>query len=179
LVAAPKLQWEVLSDRKAMVELQRFTCTTPSPRSPRGRRLIHPRPWELEAQSLLRNVSHSSGSEDLVLIGRGVSEPADWEIRAVAWCEWHEVEVTPALFIKTCGVSLEFRRQSGEAAGELMEQIFEVARQRLAEQAEGQVVIHGNIHVRNVPSERLFSRFGFEPVGLPISDYQKWSVVLQ
>lgn len=59
-----------------------------------------------------------------------------------------------------------------------MEKILELAQQHRLELAGDHVIIHGNIPVQNLPSERLFARFGFEPVGLPVGDYQKWSKIL-
>lgn len=173
----PRLRWFILPDRKAMIALQSFTCTTARPRSPRGRKLSHPRPWELEAQSLLRRSSQSAGPNDRVLAALPEEESPEGEIRAAAWIEHHAIDSTPALFIKSCGIDLEFRRQHGLVANELMTQILSEARREYDGHSRQQVIVHGNVHVQNVPSERLFVRFGFEPIGLPDGDYQKWSLI--
>lgn len=172
----PDLRWSILPDRKAMIALQAFACTTSRPRSPHGRKLNHPRQWELDAQSLLRHTSQAAGRDDQVLVAVSENDSLDDGICAAAWCESHMIDSTPATFIKACGVGLEFRGQGGSVADDLMKRILRMASRQSDGLSVQHVIVHGNVHVENIPSERLFTRFGFEPVGLPLRDYQKWSL---
>jgi hypothetical protein len=47
--------WVSNQDKEALRGLQSFQCTTDRPKSPGGRALRHPKPWELEVQSYFRD----------------------------------------------------------------------------------------------------------------------------
>lgn len=170
------IEWSVLKDRKSAIELQQFTCTTDRPRTSRGRELKHPEHWELEAQALLRTTFQGLGSNEQVLVGRGLPTR---QIDAAAWLETHAVDDIPALFIKACGVRLELRYRGGAVADELFRQILGVAKVILGASAKSRLRIHGNLHVNNSASEAFFARSGFEPVGLPAEDYQQWMRLIE
>lgn len=165
-------EWSIIRDRKSAVELQKFTCTTERPQTPRGRRLQHPQEWELEAQALLRNASQHLKHQEKVLVGRGLS--ADQQIDAAAWLVAEVASDALELFIPACGVHLSHRHRGGVIADEMMRQILLVGMDELDETGVSRLRIYGNLHVRNAPTESYFSRSGFEPRGLPVRDYQQW-----
>lgn len=72
------------------------------------------------------------------------------------------------------GVSVSVRGADGAIADEALTVICDMARQTARSMALGVVVITGNIHTANHPSESLVIRAGFEPLSTPNSEYQQW-----
>ncbi len=70
-------------------------------------------------------------------------------------------------------VSLDARGQGGKLADALLAEA-EAATLKHATAGCAQVVLTGRIHDRNEPSQRMVSRAGWEPRGLPPGTYQDW-----
>lgn len=169
------LRWERITSRPSAVPLQGFTCTTDCPRSLRGRKLPHPKPWELEVQSYLRQSSRQLKSGALLLIGRS----ADDAIAAAAHLMFQQYSTVTETFIAAVGVTTSLRGQGGAIADEALAIIFEVARERAASDGSESALVAGNIHVQNQPCEALVIRSGFEPYSVPHGDYQRWTIRLR
>lgn len=71
-MTAPILRWEKITKRRDAIPLQTFSCTSPHPRSPGGRKLPHEKPWEYEVQSHFRECSKRLKDGNLLLVGRDV-----------------------------------------------------------------------------------------------------------
>jgi hypothetical protein len=166
------LTWSLLTDKRSATALQDFTCTQPRERSSQGRRLPHPRPWEREAQSLLRQAKSNPEAGELVLVGRPLADEAS--IAAAAFLALDSAEV-PSTFIRSCGVVREHRGHDGSTADLLIEQIIAISLSQLQPSDSGQLVIYGNVHVHNRPCEALLERHAFEPVGIPHNNYSQWA----
>lgn len=158
--------WSVLTTKDEARQLQGFTCTEEPPRAPGGRKLRHPRMWEWEAQALLRQCSNSAvfknDGNHFIVVGH-----VDSEVAAAALLELDQAEQYLRVFVKSCGVALIFRRRGGDLANALVREVRKLANQRAAELGVGQVLVTGNIHGSNEPSEHLAIRCGAEPA--PIS----------
>ena len=164
-----RLRWRQLADRHEAVILQQFTCTEDPPRSPHGRRLPHPRRWEWEAQAHLRQMSVRFRTGELLIAGfNGDSVIAAAHL--LPGIQGNVLEV----FIAAAGVDLSVRHGGGVFADETMSQIKDLALANARAQGAGIVMITGNIHVRNIPSQNMAARAGFEPVGILTGDYQTW-----
>jgi len=77
------IRWSTITERNEARKhpFREFTCTEPRPKSPEGRTLPHPKPWEWTAQGILRQSSQCLKAGNLLVVGR--SESAN-EILAVA-----------------------------------------------------------------------------------------------
>lgn len=153
--------------------LQQFTCTTDRPRTPGGRKLPHPRRWEWEAQSYLRSASQVLKSGDVLLVGEnGVT------ISACAHMKLTPIDDSLEVFIAVAAVNISIRGHGGAVADELLSRCIDAGRKRASEMGRARLIVTGNIHVENFPSQRMVIRAGLEPVGLPVGDYQRWRLVL-
>lgn len=170
------LSWSVLTNKRSAAALQNFTCTQLRERTQRGRYLTHPRPWEREAQSLLRQAKPNPEAGELAVVGRALTDDASIIAAALLAIDSGEV---PAAFIQSCGVTREHRGHGGSTADLLIEQIIATSLNFVQSSASGQLVVHGNVHVHNQPCETLLMRHAFEPVGIPHNDYQQWARMVE
>jgi hypothetical protein len=168
------LQWEQISDRRNAKHMQGFTCTTDCPRSPAGRKLAHPRPWELEVQSHLRQSSVRLKDGQLLLVG--YSDEA--AIAAAAHLIFEPLSAGMRTHIASVAVSTNARGKGGSIADEALALISEVACERANAVGGEFALVTGQIHRENRPSEALFIRSGFEPYSVPSGDYQQWVIRL-
>lgn len=163
------LSWERILDRAAARELQAFTCTSDFPKTPEGRKLPHPKRWEREAQSLIRQCSKRLKDGDILLVGRSAAHA----VVAAAHLVFDRAPSLLDAHIACLGVDVSARGQGGAIANETLAAIIEVA----IESAQGlgiDVAITADIHTSNRPSESLAERAGFEPQSVPLSEYQSW-----
>jgi hypothetical protein len=165
------LRWERITDRRSATSLQEFTCTTERPRSPAGRKLPHPKPWELEVQSHLRQSSVQLRNGELLLVGRS----EDTAIAAAAHLAFTPLSTGTETFIKAVAVTTNLRGRGGAIANEALAVICEVAGERAASDGSEFVLVTSKIHKHNQPSEALVIRSGFEPYSVPQGDYQLWT----
>lgn len=172
-MSAPIIGWEKVTRRRDAVLLQSFSCTTPMPKSPGGRKLPHPKPWEYEVQSHFRECSKRLKNGDLLVIGRRVS---DGEVVAAVHLllDGSDPEVFAA-HIAAIAVGSSVRGCGGVVADSTLAQarncILEGAHFRGVDCA----VATASIHRRNHRSEALFERAGFEPMSVPVGEYQRWA----
>ena len=167
------LNWEKITDRRNARPLQRFTCTSECPRSPGGKKLPHPKPFELEVQSHLRESSKRLKNGELLLVGR----LEDQTIVAAAHLMFTPLTAGVQTHIASVAVDTNVRGQGGAIANEVLLVIFETAREHAAMVGE-LALVTGKIHNENRPSEALFVRAGFEPYSVPSGDYQQWVIRL-
>lgn len=165
------LNWEKISDRRNARPLQGFTCTNECPRTPGGRKLPHPKPWELEVQSHLRQSSVRLKNGELLLVGR-----LDTAIAAAAHLIFTPLSAGKETHIASVAVSTNARGQGGAIADEALSVICEVAYEQAAMAEGNTALVTGKIHNQNRPSEALFIRAGFEPYSVPRGNYQSWVI---
>jgi hypothetical protein len=123
------IRWEQIADRSLLprAELQAFTCTTEHPRTPEGRRLPHPRPWEWEVQAHLRQAGRCFRPGDLALVGR---EIVGGRLACAAHLQPSSGTALVEVFIASVAVEVSHRGRGGDVA----DQAFtEVSRLALAE----------------------------------------------
>lgn len=82
------------------------------------------------------------------------------------------------LFINAIAVDLDVRHTGGGVADQTMEQIKAYACSLGDENLPSAAILRCNIHTRNVPSQLMAERAGFEPMGLPTGNYQTWTASL-
>lgn len=163
------LSWERILDRASARELQAFTCTSDFPRTPEGRKLLHPKKWEREAQSLIRQCSRRLKDGDILLVGRSANQ----EVVAAAHLVFDRAPSLLEAHIACLGVDVSVRGRGGAIATEMLAVVTEVAIEK-AQDLGLDVAITADIHTNNRPSELLAERAGFEPQALPLSEYQSW-----
>lgn len=129
------------------------------PRSPGGRRLPHPKPWEWEAQALLRNAR---------------ARFRDGPIQAAAWLHFHHTEL-PTAFLTAGAVDVTLRGTGGAVADELVNRALNSAVHNLEHFGTDRILVHGNVHTCNTASAELLTRHGFDPVGAPTEEFQQWA----
>lgn len=163
--------WSLVVDRRDLRCLQSFCCTTGYPHAPSGRRLRHPRPWEIEVQSYLRN-SPKLLEGQMVLLGcRGE------EVVAVARLDVSDGDDACEVFIACAAIALGYRRKDGGLADALMCQIRETAVEMCRESGKSEILLEGKIHPGNLPSQAMVTRAGFEPLEAPgLNSYEMWGV---
>ncbi|WP_194829009.1 hypothetical protein [Nocardia sp. XZ_19_231] len=164
--------WATITDRREAIQLKEFTCTTSRPRSPAGRKLSHPKPWERAAQSIIRQSPQCLKAGNLLVVGR---QGGGDQIVAVAHLTFDET--LPSVFaahIAAIGVCLSVRGQGGKVADRCLAEACVVIAARAREGGNGTVLVTANIHIQNGPSQLLFERAEFEPFSIPRGDYQQW-----
>ncbi|WP_229051461.1 hypothetical protein [Aeromicrobium sp. Leaf350] len=168
-----ELSWQRVTKRSDLRELQSLTCTTADPTTEGGRKLPHPRPWEKEAQTLLRQLSLTLRPGDLVLLGKlGDRTIAALHLQFLAGGDFLEV------YHAVAGITQDMRRDGGTVADALLAEAQAICLERLAEGGHQDVVISGRIHVRNAASQHMVARAGWEPQDAPVNDYQTWARII-
>lgn len=166
------IEWRIFDDKKALVFLQQFCCAAPAEKW--GRRSEpHRKPWEVEVQSHLRQLSRKFKPGDLVLVGREGDTVA-----AVAHLEPMQDERVVRMFIVAVAVSREYRGGDHRVADALMGRIQKLAVANALECRRQGAFLYGNIDFQNEPSQRMAARAGFEPVDGPGEDCQRWRMWL-
>jgi hypothetical protein len=133
--------------------------------------LVHPRPWEWDVQSYLRN-SPKLKAGHLVLVGR-----CGEDVVAVARLEVTARENDCHVFIASAAIDLDHRGKGGRMADALMLQIRETAVEMCRESGKSEILLEGKIHPGNLPSQAMVTRAGFEPLEAPgLNSYEMWGV---
>jgi len=165
--------WRHVTTRREARVLQRFTCTTDFPRSPGGRRLPHPRPWEKEAQTLVREAAKTLRPGEIVLMATVGEEPV-----AAAHLQFRtDGELLEAHHV-AAAVAQSARRQGGHLADALLVRAQAICLEQAMERGSAQLVLTGLIHVSNRASQHLVARAGWQPRGVPTNGYQSWFLVV-
>ncbi|MEU1952323.1 hypothetical protein [Nocardia rhamnosiphila] len=171
---SPVILWEQIEDRRAAKPLQNFSCTTELPRTEGGRKLLHPKPWEREVQSHLRQTSVGLKAGQLLLAGR--DSISDRIVAAAHLIPDRSSSTTLVVRIAAIGVCTTVRGQGGKVADRTLDEVRRVIFADAQKLGVGVAVATANIHTHNRPSQLLFERAGFEPLSIPApdSDYQGW-----
>lgn len=116
----PSIEW-VDAEREHLDEIQHFTCTSPIPRGPGGRRLEHPKRYELTAQSVIRNCKPPVHEPHVLLLGL-----IEGEIATVASFTYllNSSQQAPIVFINAIGLSTTFRGGDGSMADETLQRVL-------------------------------------------------------
>lgn len=173
-VTAEPLTWHRIDNRPDARSLQAFTCTTDRPKSPAGRRLPHPKPWEWEVQAHLREASRRIMPGDLVLVGTG----SDGSTLAAAHLVLSPADDYVETLVAAGAVHVDVRGSGGAVADAMMAQCCDIAVAASRAQGSAVALLTGRIHVRNTASQRLAARAGLSPVDAPVGPYQTWARAL-
>jgi RimJ/RimL family protein N-acetyltransferase len=160
------LDW-VEAEFKHRSALGRFVCADP-PRSSwdKHRGKFHPKPWELELQSGLRNLRPPFPGGDLLLLG--LDEHG--EIIAIVRIGW-DIDVSHLLVLAVAVHADHQRNGHGRSALELALAVLTGTN----EAYEGQCGFFAHIHQGNAPSQKLFASLGFENLGVMDSgSHETW-----
>lgn len=168
-----QLGWRTITARREAVVLKNFTCTTDPPKTPGGRKLKHPRPWEWEAQRHLRQTDQLLGPGDMLLLGE-----SDGVVLAAMHLQIESTKTHLDVYLAAGAVNTDVRRQGGAIADAMLAQVRAAAASAAGNHGFGATVLRGKIHLENRASRRMVERAGFEPFGLPLNDYQEWRLVV-
>ena len=164
------LSWHCLPTKADARELEAFTCTTDPPRTARGRRLRHPRPWEWEAQRHLRAASQHLRVGDALLVGRDVAGA----IAAAAHVDYDDASGLLVAYINALGVATSLRNHGGATADEALHVVRLTAVEETVRRRCASLLLTGKIHRDNSASQYACRRAGLEPTGLSSGEYQTW-----
>ena len=155
-----------------MLALPQFTCTTPIARSSGGRRLTHPKPYELVAQAVIRTLKPPVRGNRVVQLGL-----IEDQIATVAYFTYlaDAGQLAPIVFINAIGLSVHFRGGDGYIADQTLSGMLVRTGLDLSEQGYQEAVAAGNIHHENTRSQALVQRAGFQADGPRGDDYQQWT----
>lgn len=155
--------------------LQTFTCALDHPRSEGGRKLPHPRPWEWEAQSLLRNLALRLRPSEVALVARSSHT---CPVLGAIWLQFPSAsDHGQSVFLAAAGVTLSMRGAGGHVADQLVAGAIAIGMERAKAAGHSQLVATGKIHLQNLASQRMVERAGFEPLGVS-GDYQLWGLIV-
>jgi hypothetical protein len=167
----PNIDWADAT-REHLLALQQFTCTTPVPRTSGGRRLMHPKPYELVAQAVIRNLKPPVSGMNVVqlgLIAGQIATVASFTYLADAG------QLAPIVFINAVGLTVDYRGGDGYVADETLRRVLIRTGLDLSEQGYQGAVAAGNIHDANTRSQALVERAGFHADGPRGDGYQQWT----
>ncbi|WP_328291359.1 hypothetical protein OG218_01080 [Kineococcus sp. NBC_00420] len=140
--------------------MARFVCADPEKmQKTGGRRKTHPRWWQVEAQSILRAYRpHQHGVSRMIL---GLRQPSNDLVALGLWEPQRGVGDVRVVLQKALGVVLSV--QGTNVAGELYRYRLERILHDTSHQkpAPSVLLVQSRIHARNIPSQRLATRFGF------------------
>lgn len=167
----PSIEW-VDAERERLDEIQHFTCTSPIPRGPGGRRLEHPKRYELTAQSVIRNCKPPVHEPHVLLLGL-----IEGEIATVASFTYllNSSQQAPIVFINAIGLSTTFRGGDGSMADETLQRVLIRTGSDLGAKGYTEAMAQGNIHRLNLRSQALVARTNFQADGPAGDEYQQWT----
>jgi hypothetical protein len=152
------LDWRLYDKRADNLALRRFTCTDPPTRRSGSRGSFHPKPWEREVQSFVRQKRPNVPFGEVMILGH---ELADQRIGAV--CRWAELRNPGEVLLQCVAVSVYYRYRNSQR--EYAKEAIETAKSAIAARARvagsEDVLIYARIHHRNSPSRRMCGASGF------------------
>lgn len=172
--------WVSNQDKEALRGLQSFQCTTDRPKSPGGRALRHPKPWELEVQSYFRDRgcgrAKKRGTRRLLLARRSgvIVAAADTEVSISKDGDGSYVN----FFICAVAINVSERGKGGRLARELVQVLKDCAVQKAREGGLPRAKVYGRIDATNEPSVHLVDDMGFELEQMESVHLQTWSTML-
>lgn len=174
------LDWRTVEDKRETLVVQQFQCADDWPRTARGRKLPkHPREWEFEAQSHVRNLNMLMRDGDRVLLGYDTT--VDPEVIAAVLHLRFEVRGTRVVTESKVGaVAMSHRSPSPPYYGdEIMAVALEEARAAVGRYGCTDGMLAGHIHVENNASMRMAQRNDWEPLaGSDHGGYVPWGRTL-
>ncbi|MEU9072107.1 hypothetical protein AB0D60_35135 [Streptomyces sp. NPDC048306] len=173
--------WKTAEKREDTRALQGFTCALKQP--PRGREYS----WELEVQKYFRKAVWADTSESrhldqrfrIAIDGEGVAAAytharlADQPAQFVV----HADEQSRLLVM--LGVAVRYRHEGGKFADEvLLDALYDILE---SEPYSANVNVLAKVHMRNIPSQRMLTRAGFQQhtTGTSTRPLGWWSLTLE
>jgi hypothetical protein len=168
-----QLAWREV-ERQDRLLLQGFTCTVAAAYDPSRGQKVHPRPWELEVQSYIRNYRPPAGPGETFLLG------LDNEGIGAVSCAAIFDKQPEVIKLLAVAVSTRYRGQGGAVADEALLEGLNAAADLGVASGLSVVSVFGLIHSRNLASQGMCQRHGFTYEGDDPDepDYQVWSVAV-
>jgi len=144
----PPLSWREATEHDCSL-LQEFVCTNPAKRQyiP-GRGKYHPREWELDAQSGIRDTRFPLDAGSTLLLG--------WDnegLAVVCMYEYDDSDGYPDAFINVLAVAL---RAQGKGYGKLtMGYVLDLIEQRAVASGASEYFVTGHVHYKNARSQAM------------------------
>jgi RimJ/RimL family protein N-acetyltransferase len=153
--------------------LQAFTCTGPACYDRWRKQKVHPREWELEVQTGIRDINPSTEGQFLYL---GIDDQES--IGAV--CLFAPLDQPDQFKLMGVAVAMRYRRQGGAYADEAITQALQAAADQAAQHGRPHAYVTGFVHERNLASQRMCQRHGFMRVGPApgLASYEEWSIIV-
>lgn len=150
----PPLSWrEATSDDR--FQLQQFICTDPPKRKFTHGRSQHPREWELEAQSGVRDMRFPLPSNSTLIVGCD-----DLGIAVVCLYEYDDSDGFPDVFINVLAVA--FRAQQQGYGSATLGHVLGLIKARAAATGASECFVASRIHHKNLGSQKASAKHGFE-----------------
>lgn len=131
---------------------------------------MHPKTWELEVQSGIRDLNPATEGQFLHL---GLDE-----VGIGAVCLFTALQ-SDEFYLMAVAVAERYRGWDGSVADEAITVALEAAADQAAQRGHERTHIFGYVHDRNLPSQRMCQRRGFTCDGAaPLANYQQWSVTV-
>lgn len=160
----PPIVW-VEASKSHQEDLKSFRCTTDIPRAPGGRRLAHPKRYELVVQSGIRNARPPVSGTRMQL------GYVDDVLAAVTSFEFYD----PAeVFIKAVAIAREHRGGDGQLAEAAMRRVVVETGRNFSALGKQTATATGKIHIENRASQRLASGVGFVADEMADDQHRFW-----
>jgi RimJ/RimL family protein N-acetyltransferase len=164
------LHWRGFEKAKDRDALRAFVCTDPEKKTWDGRRRHHPREWELDVQSSVREHSPNVNNGEVFILGF----EDDSSVGAVS--AWSRYAGEPGrVLLQLIAVSVQ-RRGCGrawanEAMAKTLEQVTADAREADAER----LLLEARIHRNNRASKRMCEAHGFIFDSMHTNNLELWA----
>jgi hypothetical protein len=152
--------------------LQGFTCTVPAQSVFGQKRKYHPKPWEQEVQSGIRDLRPPVGQDQSLLLG----EDADGIAAACLLADQGEARVFK---IQAIAVAARYRGQGGAHADEALNIALEAAAQRGLGNGRSEIIMVSWVDPKNEPSKFLHQRAGFALRQITQARLEEWAIALE
>lgn len=152
--------------------LQGFTCTIPAQLVFGQKRKYHPKPWEQEVQSGIRDLRPPVGQDQSLLVGEDAEGIA-------AVCLLADQGEASVFKIQAIAVATRYRGQGGAHADEALDVTFETAAQRGQDSGRSEIIMISWVDPKNEPSKSLHQRAGFALRQITQTGLEEWAVVLE
>lgn len=150
----PPLSWREANPDDRF-QLTQFICTDPPKRKFTQGRPHHPREWELEAQSGVRDIRFPLPANSTLIVGCG-----DKGIAVVCLYEYDASDGYPDVFINVLAVG--YRAQGMGYGTATLGHVLGLIKARAANSGASSCFVASRIHHKNVGSQKMSEKHGFE-----------------
>ncbi|MEU8227451.1 GNAT family N-acetyltransferase [Kribbella sp. NPDC048915] len=146
-----------------------FTCTEDYVKSfLTGWQRVHPKPWEYEVQSLIRDLKPPYSWPKCLLLGFD-----DDGLAAVA--HYREVDGPAQILLEALAVARRLRGVGGGYADDMADELLSTVTDRALEKGVSEVLVEARVFHTNLASQDFCRRFGMRHTGNLRPEVQVWS----